>query len=81
MNQTNYKIDALWDAEAETWVATSDEVPGLATEASTLEALAQKLRSMVPELLQLNDAIEGKQTSSVTIDIVSRRQEIVQLAA
>ncbi len=54
MSQTTCKIDAFWDDEAEVWVATSDDVPGLATEAETLELLAQKLRVMVPELLQLN---------------------------
>jgi hypothetical protein len=47
-------ISAEWDPDARVWVATSDDVPGLATEAATMEALAQKLRVMVPELLALN---------------------------
>jgi hypothetical protein len=47
-------VTAEWDPDAKVWVATSDDVPGLATEAATLEALAQKLRVMVPELLALN---------------------------
>lgn len=28
-----FAIKAFWDPEAEVWVATSDDVPGLATEA------------------------------------------------
>ena len=53
---TPYFIHAEWDAEAAVWVATSNDVPGLVTEAETLEALAAKLRVMVPELLALNGA-------------------------
>lgn len=48
-------INALWDPTAGVWVATSDDVPGLATEAETLEALLGKLRTIVPELLELNE--------------------------
>lgn len=47
-------IRAEWDPEAQVWVATSDDVPGLATEADTLEALSAKLELMVPELLDAN---------------------------
>ena len=47
-------IRAEWDEEADVWVATSDDVPGLATEADTLERLATKLEVMVPELLDAN---------------------------
>lgn len=48
------QIHADWDPEAEVWVATSDDVPGLATEAPTVEVLAEKLRTMIPELLEAN---------------------------
>jgi len=52
-------IRAEWDAEAGVWVATSDDVPGLATEAETLEALSTKLDSLVPELLDANGYPDG----------------------
>ena len=81
MNQISCKIEAFWDVKAEVWVATSVAVPGLATEANTLESLAQKLRSMVPELLQMNNVIPENQASAVTIELISRRQETVQVAA
>jgi predicted RNase H-like HicB family nuclease len=44
----------MWDAEASVWVATSQEVPGLATEADTIEQLTAKLKLMIPELLEAN---------------------------
>lgn len=47
-------VTANWDEEAAVWVAESDDVPGLATEAETREELISKLRVMIPELLQAN---------------------------
>jgi len=49
-----YYVHAEWDADAQVWVATSEEVPGLATESVSLDALAQKLDVMIPELIELN---------------------------
>jgi len=46
-----YYVHAFWDNEAKVWVASSDEVPGLATEADTSEELIQKLKTLIPELL------------------------------
>ena len=48
------KVQALLDGESGVWVAESDDVPGLATEAATLEELLAKLAVMVPELLEEN---------------------------
>jgi hypothetical protein len=42
-------VHCVWDAEAEVWVATSDDVPGLATGADTLDGLVQKLKFVIPE--------------------------------
>lgn len=47
-------VNAFWDDEAKYWVAESDDVPGLATGATTLEELLSKLKVMIPELLELN---------------------------
>jgi predicted RNase H-like HicB family nuclease len=49
-----YNIKAEWDGEAGVWVASSDDVPGLATGADTFEDLIEKLRVVVPELLEEN---------------------------
>jgi len=47
-------IRAEWDDEALVWVASSDDVPGLATEESTLDGLIQKLKIIIPELMEAN---------------------------
>ena len=48
----NIVINAFWDEEAQVWVAESTDVPGLCTEASSLELLQQKIQVMIPELLE-----------------------------
>lgn len=50
-------VQAVWDSDAKVWVATSENVPGLATEADTIKALTSKLHNMIPELLILNNSI------------------------
>lgn len=49
-----FEITATWDDEAKVWVAESDDVPGLATEAPTQEELVAKLKVIIPELLEAN---------------------------
>lgn len=45
-------VRAQWDSEAEVWVATSADVPGLVTEAESQRALMAKIETMIPELLE-----------------------------
>lgn len=68
-------IRAEWDDEASVWVATSDDVPGLATEADTLEALSAKLDAMVPELLDANDYPGGNE---VPFELLARKFFVAQ---
>lgn len=63
-------IRGEWDDEAEVWVATSDDVPGLATEADTLEALSAKLQIMVPDLLDANGYPDGP---DVPFELLARK--------
>lgn len=49
-----YKIQFDWDAEAAVWIATSDDVPGLVLESGSIDALVERVRVAVPELLTLN---------------------------
>lgn len=56
MGAVVYHVQADWDPEAGVWVAVSEDVPGLATEAGTIEALTEKLRTMIPELLEVAGA-------------------------
>jgi predicted RNase H-like HicB family nuclease len=71
-------VKAIWDAEAGVWVATSDDVPGLVTESKSFEALLKKLRSLVPELLELNGVMP--RSGRAPYRVVAERREDVQAA-
>ena len=79
MTQTKFQIQAFWDSEVQVWVATSDDIPGLATEASTLEFLRQKLRDMIPEVVTLNKILPANYVGSISFDLISYRQELIEL--
>lgn len=81
MESLLYHVDADWDPEAKVWVATSDDVPGLATEAPTVEALAEKLRSLIPELLEANEVLSGEQAEAIAFELTSHRQEKILQAS
>lgn len=55
-----YEVDAHWDSEAGVWVAESEDIPGLVAEAECISALVDKIRVLVPELLELNGGLEGQ---------------------
>ena len=47
-------VTAKWDDEAHVWVATSDDIPGLATEAKNLDTLLRRIKDVAPELIEDN---------------------------
>jgi predicted RNase H-like HicB family nuclease len=48
------QVRAFWDEDAKVWVAESDDVPGLVTEAESVDRLVEKLKVLIPELLAEN---------------------------
>ncbi len=70
------EVTAFWDDEAAVWVAESDDVPGLITEAATMERLIERLQTLIPDLMELNC---GK-TGPFPFHIVSERNAIAQAA-
>jgi hypothetical protein len=74
MGTKQITVNAEWDSEAKVWVATSDDVPGLITEADTVEALAEKLSVMIPELLDANGTLAGSAVREVPINLIARRE-------
>lgn len=69
----NIFVKAVWDPEVEVWVATSDDVPGLATEADTREALLEKLKVMIPELLEANDMLPDADIPEIPFHLLSEQ--------
>jgi len=68
-----YTINLLWDSEAAVWIAKSDDVPGLVLESGSFDALIERVRYSIPELLELND----KPRDSISLCFLSERRERV----
>ena len=47
-------IDARWDGEANVWIATSADVPGLVVEAEIWPAMIEEVKLVLPDLLELS---------------------------
>ena len=67
------RIDFTWDNEAAVWIATSKDVPGLVLESGSFDALIERVRHAVPELLELN----GKTQTVVDLSFFSERHDQV----
>ena len=66
-----YIVNFIWDEEALVWVATSDDVPGLALESGSLDALMERVRYTIPELLELN----GDTAQDISVSYNTQRHE------
>lgn len=54
-----YIIHFNWDNNANVWIATSDNVPGLVLESGSFDALLERTRFAVPELLALDNSTDN----------------------
>ena len=71
----DFKIQFTWDNESQVWIATSDDVPGLVLESGSFDALVERVRYAVPELLEMN----SKTATFYNLTFLSERHEQVQI--
>ena len=71
----DYTVNLVWDNEANVWVATSEDIPGLVLESGSFDALLERIRFAVPELLSLNKT----EKSNLSLTFVSKRHERIAL--
>jgi predicted RNase H-like HicB family nuclease len=81
MPERTYSVHCTWDPEAAVWVADSDDVPGLATGADTLDALVEKLKVVIPELLEANGLLPTDHLGDIPFAIIAERHERAPVAA
>lgn len=75
-------VAATWDPEAKVWVAESEDVPGLVTEAASPEVLLEKLKKLIPELLEINSCLPtGDQCLEVLIQYQGEDRTMLPVAA
>jgi hypothetical protein len=75
--QNRFNVQVTWDAEAEMWVADSDDIPGLAAEAPDDKSLWEKLEALIPELLTLNEVrLKPNQDIEIMLNFQPRKERI-----
>lgn len=65
-----YIVNFTWDNEAGVWIATSKGIPGLVLESGSFDALVERVRFAIPELLELN-----QDAPPVSLIFTSERRE------
>ncbi len=70
-----YTVNLIWDNEADVWIATSEDIPGLVLESGSFDALLERVRFAVPELLTLNES----KTSLFNLTFISKHCEKIAL--
>ena len=73
-----YTVSCEWDAEAHVWYVAESDVPGLATEAPTLEGMEAKLHRMIPELLELIAELPPHQ--AIPFELITHKHELARRA-
>ena len=66
-------VTLFWDEEASVWIAESEDVPGLILESGSFDALVERVKIAVPDLLELN----GAQRPQVKIHFKAERLVVV----
>ncbi|MDH4167808.1 MAG: DUF1902 domain-containing protein [Gammaproteobacteria bacterium] len=72
----SYSVKCDWDADARVWFVSETNVPGLATESATVEAMTKKLRTLIPELLAMN---VGESEVEVPVELLWHKQELISV--
>ena len=66
-----FTVSFTWDDEAAVWIATSEDIPGLVLEHGSFDALLERVRMAVPELLSMED----ETCNDISLNYVTSRRE------
>ena len=72
----NCQIKLFWDNDAAVWIATSNELPSLTLEAGSCDALIERVKYALPELLE----IDNIKTDYCDLNFVSERHDRVLIS-
>jgi hypothetical protein len=70
-------VRSAWDEEAKVWYVEESDIPGLATESPTLEGLKQRVRDILPDLLEETANVPDE----LDIEFIAYSHEKVRTAA
>jgi predicted RNase H-like HicB family nuclease len=75
-----YRVNISWDSDAQTWIATSDDILGLCAESETMESLIEIVKSLAPELLIANGVITNE-PGDIPLNVIAERHELARVVA
>jgi len=70
-------VRAAWDGDAGVWYVEESDIPGLATESATLDGLRQRIRDIIPDLLEDGSDVP----EAIEVDIIAHTHERISTAA
>jgi predicted RNase H-like HicB family nuclease len=70
-------VRLAWDEEAKVWYIEESDIPGLVTEADTLEELRKKVPIIIQDLLE----DESDRPDEIEIDFIAYAHDRVRIAA
>ena len=53
------RISLIWDDETDRWYTKTDDVPGMALDSGSFDALIEKVRMIAPDMLEANRGYLG----------------------
>ena len=53
------KINVTWDCESDRWYTKTSDVPGMALDSGSFDALIEKVRMVAPDMLEANLGYKG----------------------
>lgn len=82
MSKRAFHVTACWDDEAKVWYVDETDVPGLATEAPTVEKLIERIMAVFPELIAANrHLINDAHDVDLPLSVMAKRLERVRVSA
>jgi len=72
-------VRATWDSEIRVWTAESPDLPGLVTEASSLDELDAKLPDLIRDLLEDEDDRDGGY--DVPVEVIATFSKRIRVGA
>jgi predicted RNase H-like HicB family nuclease len=70
-------VRVAWDDEARVWYVEESDIPGLTTEANTLEELRRKVPVIIQDLME----DESDRPDEIEIDFIAYAHDRVRIAA
>ena len=70
---TVYNVNVVWDAESRVWFTKSDDIQGLNLESGSFDALIERVKIAVPELMEINH----ETAPAYNLNFISTRAEKV----